>query len=292
MFSKFTASIAIIALGLTGTAFAFDLSSVKTKVLLGLEGPAGPRGIKNKVIGVTPLAEEGIDSLAGRNLRARYWSIRQEGIVPVHGHTLRPATIFTLQGDIFEYRNDQEEPILHNAGGLSLEEGHNLAHWWINEGDEDVRLIAFDVVIDGNILDESVKVSPVPSAPTEFELPKEKGVERKMVGFVDLEKHFQGEYGEGLALTHYRVSIAPGGKLPLWTEAGQPSIVFVERGRVTEHRSDKEEPTDIAVESGSVLGGGVLAWWKNDGFIPVELHIGAVEPIAVTEGVKNPSHAK
>lgn len=275
---------------LTGAALATDLGSVKTTALLGLEGPAGPRDISNVVIGTTPLAEEGLESLEGRDLRARYWSILQQGIVPVHGHTKRPATIFTLQGEIFEYRNDRKDPILHKAGGLSLEEGHNLAHWWINEGDKDVRLIAFDVVIKGDKLDESIAVSATPTAPFGFDLPEAKGVESEMVGFVDLEQHFQGEYGAGLALTHYRVTLEPGGVLPLWTKPGEPSILFVERGKVTEHRSDAKDTAVIAVEDGSIIGSGVSAWWENKGFVPAELHIGAVEPIAVTAGVANPSH--
>ncbi|MEM7037955.1 MAG: DUF6157 family protein, partial [Bacteroidota bacterium] len=40
--------------------------------------------------------------------------------------------------------SDAEGRIAHGAGSLSLEEGA-ITHWWLNEGTEDVRLIAFDV---------------------------------------------------------------------------------------------------------------------------------------------------
>ena len=290
---KLMSFLSVVAIGATLSfgANASDIpEGVKTRELRGLEGPSGGRNISNAVIGVTPLATEGLASLKERNLRARYWKILTDGIVPVHDHQKRPATIFTLQGEIFEYRNDTQDRLLHKAGGLSLEEGHNLSHWWINEGVEDVRLIAFDVVLRGKHAPE-VALADVPAAPTGFTLPPASQATKRIVGFVDLEKHFQGEFGQGLAITHSIVTIEPGGTFPLWTKPGQPALMFVESGAVSEVRSDADAPAIIPTESGSVIGDGTAAWWTNPTSVTAVMHIGAIEPISATDGVVNPTHS-
>ena len=142
-FRTATLGLAIAALGTS--AFAFDLEGVKPRVLNGLEGTSGPNNISNVPIANAPLAAEGLGQIAGYNLRTRSWNISGDtGIVPLHSHADRPAIVFTLSGEIFEYRSDAPDRILHSAGGLSLEEG-DVTHWWLNEGPDDVRLLAFDV---------------------------------------------------------------------------------------------------------------------------------------------------
>lgn len=281
----------VLGLAMTVAATAQGIpEGVKTKELRGLEGPSVARGISNVTIGATPLAAEGLASLSERNLRARYWKILSDGIVPLHDHEHRPATIFTLQGEIFEYRNDVRQSLLHKEGGLSLEEGHHLAHWWINRGNEDVRLIAFDTVLRGKNA-PSVDLATVPAAPTGFALPDAEQATMEIVGFVDLEKHFQGEIGQGLALTHSVVTIEPGGVFPLWTQPGQPAVMFVETGAVLETRSDADAALVIPPENGSVIADGVAAYWSNPTLVTAVLHVGAIEPISATAGVSNPTHS-
>lgn len=277
-FRTATLGLAIAALGTT--AFALDLDSVKTRVLNGLEGPSGPNNISNEPIANAPLAEEGLGQIAGYNLRTRSWNISGDtGIVPIHSHADRPAIVFTLTGEIFEYRSDAAERIKYSAGGLSLEEG-DVTHWWLNEGPEDVRLIAFDVF---NAPGEAV-VADTP-AQQDFDLPDQSGAVLELLGLVDIEGHYDGEKGDGLALSAYRAVIEPGGILPSFVAAGEPLQVWVWDGAVTEHRSDSDTPVTLAAEEGAHLGGGAQAYWQNMGDTPAVLFFGVVEPIAETEGV-------
>ncbi|WP_299772953.1 cupin domain-containing protein [uncultured Tateyamaria sp.] len=275
-----TAALGLAIAALGTTAFALDLDSVKTRVLNGLEGPSGPNNISNEPIANAPLAEEGLSQIAGYNLRTRSWNISGDtGIVPIHSHADRPAIVFTLTGEIFEYRSDAAERIKHSAGGLSLEEG-DVTHWWLNEGPEDVRLIAFDVF---NAPGEAV-VADIP-AQQDFDLPGQSGAVLELLGLVDIEGHYDGEKGDGLALSAYRAVIEPGGVLPSFVAAGEPLQVWVWDGVVTEHRSDSDTPVTLAAEEGTHLGGGAQAYWQNMGDTPAVLFFGVVEPITETEGV-------
>ena len=271
--------LAVAALG-TGS-FALDLDSVKTRVLNGLEGPAGARNIKNVPIANAPLAEEGLSQIAGYNLRTRSWNISGDtGIVPIHSHADRPAIVVTLTGEIYEYRSDVEVRILHSAGGISLEEG-NVTHWWLNEGPEDVRLIAFDVY-NANTDTMEMLETPVQQV---FDLPAQRGAVLDLLGVVDIEAHYDGAQGDGLALSTYRAVIEPGGVLPSFVAAGEPLQVWVWEGAVSEHRSDTDAPVTLAAEDGAHLGGGAQAYWENTGDVPATLFFGVVEPLSETEGV-------
>ncbi|MEO1198587.1 MAG: hypothetical protein AAFX39_05060 [Pseudomonadota bacterium] len=265
-------------------AAALDLETLETRTIYGLRGPSGARDISNVVLDTTPLAEEGIASLAGRSLRTRFWTINGNGgIVPIHNHANRPAVFTILTGEIYEYVNTANERILHKAGGLALEEGR-ISHWWLNDGEEDVHLIAFDVFQSTQDLD-TVTVGDVPAA-ADFELPETQGARHDLLGVVNIASHFDSAFGEGWALTTYRTTIEPGGVFPAFTTAGEPVQMFVWRGQVTEHRSDVGDPLTIDAEGGSTLSGGALAWWENTGDEPAVLYFGVVEPIAETEGVE------
>ncbi|WP_147108813.1 cupin domain-containing protein [Tateyamaria sp. syn59] len=274
-----TLGLAIAALGTPG--FAFDLADVKTRVLNGLEGPAGASNISNQPIANAPLADEGLSQIAGYNLRTRSWNISGDtGIVPIHSHADRPAIVFTLTGEIFEYRSDAKDRILHSAGGLSLEEG-DVTHWWLNEGPEDVRLIAFDVFSAGG---DDMVMTETPEQQA-FDLPEPSDAVLELLGLVDIEAHYDGAQGDGLALSAYRAVIEPGGVLPSFVDAGEPLQVWVWEGAVAEHRSDADAPVTLAAEEGAHLGGGAQAYWENTGDVSAVLFFGVVEPLSETEGV-------
>ncbi len=273
-----TLGLALAALGTT--AFAVELDDVKTRVLNGLEGPSGPNNITNVAIANAPLAEEGLGQIVGYNLRTRSWTISGDmGIVPIHSHADRPAIVYTLTGEIYEYRSDAKDRILHSAGGLSLEEG-DVTHWWLNEGPDDVRLIAFDVYKARGTPD--VADTPVQQ---DFDLPAQSGATLELLGLVDIEAHYGGVKGEGLVLSTYRAVIEPGGVLPSFVAAGEPLQVWVWQGAVNEHRSDTDGPVILAAEQGAHLGSGAQAYWENTGDVPAELFFGVVEPLSETEGV-------
>lgn len=273
-------TLSLLLLGAAGLAVAAEIAGLPTTVINGLEGPAEPRDISATVIATTPLAAEGLGSLSGRDLRARAWEILPGGVVPIHEHRRRPATIYTLQGEILEYRNDREDPVAHETGGLSLEEGADLAHWWLNDGDETVGLIAFDVVIAD---EEAIggEAGDTPSRQEGVDLPERQETDLRLVGFVDLGAHFEGEFGEGLALSHYRAVLQPGGVLPTWTDPGEPVIAYLAGGELSEHGGG--EAATRASGTGRALASGAVAWWENTGPRPAELHLGVVEPLADAE---------
>ena len=271
--------LAVAALGTPG--FAFDLGDVKTRVLNGLEGPAGARNISNTPIANAPLADEGLSQIAGYNLRTRSWAISgDDGVVPIHSHADRPAIVFTLSGEIYEYRSDVADRLLHSAGGLSLEEG-DVTHWWLNEGPDEVRLIAFDVFNAGS---DAMEMADRPTQ-QDFDLPETSGAVLELLGVVDIEAHYNGAQGEGLALSAYRAVIEPGGVLPSFVAAGEPLQVWVWQGTVTEHRSDTDAPAILAAEEGAHLGAGAQAYWENTGDEAATVFFGVVEPLSETDGV-------
>ena len=272
-----TLGLAVAALGTT--AFAFDLGGLKTKVLYGLEGPSQARDISNKVLGDTALADEGIAELAGRNLRTRFWTINDKGIVPIHDHANRPAVFTVLSGQIYEYTSTAEERVLHDTGGLALEEGE-LAHWWLNESEETVHLIAFDVYAPNNA---STDVA-TPPAGIDVKSPDNQGVEHALLGAVNIGNHFGDGTGEGWVLSTYRTTIEPGGNFASFTAPGEPIQSFVWEGEVTEY--SVLDPKVLATRSGSTVAGGAQAWWENTGDVPAVIYFGVVEPASEVEGVE------
>lgn len=265
-------------------ATAFDLSKVETKEILGFVGPSKGAKIKPTVIAKQALEKEGIASLAGRNLRTRFWTIGGPGgIVPIHGHAERPAVFTIASGKIFEYSSLFKEPVLHETGGLAIEEG-KLAHWWENAEAETVHLIAFDLPPVAKDF-SAVKVSPVPSTAA-FDLPAAKGAQHDLLGAIDLGKHFAGAYGTGWGLTTYRTTIAPGGVFPDFTKAGEPAQTFVWQGTLSEHRSDSAEPVILTERTGSSIANGATAYWKNTGDTDAVMYFGVIEPLSEIAGVK------
>ncbi len=269
--------IAVIVIALLGAGYYVFYGTTTVK---GLTGPAVDLFIDFEVLGQTDLNGEGIAPLAGRTMRTRYWTIPSGSIVPVHEHANRPATIYTRQGAIFEYRNDRraDDPVLHETGGLSLEEGHNLAHWWKNKGPEEVLLVAFDIYQTADDIAAPGTVAATPEAADRSALPASQGVDSDVLGSVDLGAHFQGRYGAGYGLFTYKVTVAPGGVYGAPTEAGEPLHVFVDQGTVEELRAGG--PGKTLTENGfSQLDGGAAAAWRNTGAGPAVLIVGTLEAL-------------
>ncbi len=273
------------ALGVTASAtFAFDLDEVKTKVILDLTGPAQGAMISSKVTATQPLEKEGIAELAGRKLRTRFWAVKGPGgIVPIHEHSSRPAMFTVASGEILEHSSLEEEPIVHKRGGLAKESGE-LAHWWHNAGSETVHLIAFDVQPVAKDY-AAVALSPKPVSPS-FDMPATKDAQNDLLGVIDLGEHFNQEYGTGWVLSTYRATIEPGGILPDFTGPGEPLQAFVWTGDVQEYRSDNPTPVTLNAHSGSNLGDGTTAYWKNTGDIAAEVYFGVIEPTSEISGIK------
>ena len=68
------------------------------------------------------------------------------GVVPWHTNDQRAATIMIAEGSITEHSSTCSVPIEHPAGEAIAEYGPNRAHWWRNNSDKTVVIIAGDLL--------------------------------------------------------------------------------------------------------------------------------------------------
>jgi len=112
---------------------------------LDVEGPTETSGIESLImLGAIELSSE-FEALEGYTLRAREIIIAPGGQVAVHQHDARPGLAYIIEGDMVEYRNDQNEPILRSAGAVSFEKT-GVVHWWKNESSNNARALVVDIV--------------------------------------------------------------------------------------------------------------------------------------------------
>jgi quercetin dioxygenase-like cupin family protein len=104
------------------------------------------KGVTDKVLARIDLGAEKV-ALGGHNMRVRKLVIQPGGIVPWHSHAERPALIYVISGQIYEYASTCAVPILHKAGDVARET-HATAHWWKNTGTVPVVLLSFDIQRD------------------------------------------------------------------------------------------------------------------------------------------------
>ena len=107
---------------------------------------AAAKDVTDKVLASIDLAKEKV-ALADHQLRIRQLEIKPGGIVPWHSHGDRPALIYIVKGEIYEYASNCTVPILHKAGEVAPETSAT-AHWWKNTGTETVVLISADLLHD------------------------------------------------------------------------------------------------------------------------------------------------
>jgi quercetin dioxygenase-like cupin family protein len=105
-----------------------------------------PKGVSDKVLASIDLSKEKIGAKE-RKFRMRQLEIEPGGVVPFHSHADRPAIIYIVQGEIYEYSSECAVPILHKTGEVSLET-QNVSHWWQNAGTTKVVLISADILHD------------------------------------------------------------------------------------------------------------------------------------------------
>jgi quercetin dioxygenase-like cupin family protein len=104
--------------------------------------PTMPKGVTDTVIGSVDLGPE--INVADRQLRTRRLVVQPGGIVPFHSHADRPALIYTVSGQITEYRSSCAVPIVHKAGDIARE-ADGISHYWINHGKVAAVLLSSDV---------------------------------------------------------------------------------------------------------------------------------------------------
>ena len=104
------------------------------------------KGVTDQVLASIDLSKEKV-GLADHLFRIRRLEIQPGGIVPWHSHADRPALIYVIQGEIYEYASNCAVPILHKPGEVARETSVT-AHWWQNNGKTAVVLISADLLHD------------------------------------------------------------------------------------------------------------------------------------------------
>ena len=104
--------------------------------------PTAPKAVTDTVIGSVDLGAE--INVADRQLRTRRLVVQPGGIVPLHSHKDRPALIYTVSGQITEYRSSCMVPIVHKGGDIARE-ADGISHYWINRGKVPTVLLSSDV---------------------------------------------------------------------------------------------------------------------------------------------------
>ncbi len=107
-------------------------------------GPTAPIGVTDVVRSTTDLSKEPA-AIQGRQFRLRQLDIAPGGVVPWHSHDNRPAMIYIVSGEIYEYSSSCSVPILHKTGDVAPEK-KGTSHWWKNDGTTPVRLISVDLL--------------------------------------------------------------------------------------------------------------------------------------------------
>lgn len=114
---------------------------------LGVAGPTETKGIESSIVlGSIGLGED-FEALNGRSLRARKVSVLPGGIVGVHQHTTRPGVLYMLEGELTEFRNNHDSPLIRQKGDSSFEKD-GVIHWWRNDSSESAVVLIVDIVPD------------------------------------------------------------------------------------------------------------------------------------------------
>jgi quercetin dioxygenase-like cupin family protein len=147
--TKTAVKAAVIALATSlaaGAAFAGECPADKRGADVTKPGAAASKDVTDVVLTSVDLAKEKV-ALSDHQLRLRKLEIKPGGIVAWHSHGDRPAIIYIISGDIYEYASNCSVPILHKAGEVSRE-ATGTAHWWQNTGSETVVLLSADILHD------------------------------------------------------------------------------------------------------------------------------------------------
>jgi len=143
----FLASTALaVGVALAGLAFAGECPAGQMRADATKPVDYGPKAVTDMVLAQIDLAGEKV-ALNGHLMRVRKLEVQPGGIVPWHSHGDRPALIYIVRGEIYEYASNCAVPILHKAGEVAAETSAT-AHWWKNTGSETVVLVSADVLHD------------------------------------------------------------------------------------------------------------------------------------------------
>jgi quercetin dioxygenase-like cupin family protein len=137
------AALALLAAtSFAAPAFAGECPAGKSGENALAGAPTMPKGVTDTVIGSVDLGAE--IAVPDRQLRTRRLVVQPGGIVPMHSHKDRPALIYTISGQITEYRSSCTVPIVHKTGDIARE-ADGISHYWINHSKTATVLLSSDV---------------------------------------------------------------------------------------------------------------------------------------------------
>lgn len=105
------------------------------------EAPTANVGLSGKLLAEMPLAPEFTEA-GNRHFRMRMLKLEKGGVVALHSHEERPSVEYILSGHCTEFRDGVEK--VYNAGDVVAAD-HTVNHWWRNDGDEPVVILAVDI---------------------------------------------------------------------------------------------------------------------------------------------------
>ena len=107
------------------------------------DAPTENIGLKGKLLAEMPLVPE-FQETGKRHLRMRLLTLEKGGVVALHAHDARPSMEYVLTGTSIETRNGVETA--YKAGDV-VSADHTVSHWWRNDGDETVTILATDIYL-------------------------------------------------------------------------------------------------------------------------------------------------
>lgn len=111
--------------------------------VLAEDAPTENVGLKGKLLAEMPLASE-FEKTGNRKFRMRLLTLEPGGLVAIHAHDARPSMEYVLTGTTIETREGVETT--YTAGDV-VSADHSVTHWWRNEGDEVVTILATDIYL-------------------------------------------------------------------------------------------------------------------------------------------------
>jgi len=120
---------------------AFVAAAFLSSHALADEAPKANVGLSGKLLAEMPLAPEFTET-GNRHFRMRVLKLEKGGVVALHSHEERPSVEYILSGHCTEFRDGGEK--VYNAGDVVAAD-HTVNHWWRNDGEEPVVILAVDI---------------------------------------------------------------------------------------------------------------------------------------------------
>ena len=235
------------------------------EAVVNVTGPTETKGVLSvEQIGQINLQREYRNLEESLVLRARKLVIDSGGVVAEHVHQSRPGYAYILEGEITEYRNDQNEPLIRRTGDISYE-ATGVTHYWQNESSMPVEALVIDIL-------NSEEELPIPSERTpRLQGPTQNiGIESiQILGQVSLGDEFPAF--EGKQLRSRLFSLQPDAVIGQHIHHERSGFVYVLSGEILEYRNDSEEA--ILHQAGNLIveENGVEHYWENKSGTDVKL---------------------